>query len=84
MQALHERYFPRMLDGVGRWPADEIAAGRIRDLPVVPLLQQMIGPLALHLRLRPVAEHLDGADLPATEDTVEIFAEAFLRAVGRP
>jgi len=44
----------------------------------------MIGPVALHLLLRPVAEHLDGMDRPATEETVEIFAEAFLRGVGRP
>ena len=83
VQALHERYFPRMLDGVGRWLASEIEAGRIRGLPVVPLLQQMIGPLVFHLLLRPVAEP-GGTDLPTTEETVEIFAEAFLRAVGCP
>lgn len=50
----------------------------------MPLLQQMIGPTVFHLLLRPVVEHLDGPELPTTEETVEVFAEAFLRAVGRP
>ncbi|MGW5431821.1 hypothetical protein ACWET9_32165 [Streptomyces sp. NPDC004059] len=35
--------------------------------------------MAFHLLLRPVAEHVDGTDRPATEETVEIFTEAFLR-----
>ncbi|WP_328733837.1 hypothetical protein [Streptomyces bobili] len=44
------RCFLRMRGGgVGRWPAGEITAVRIRDLPVMPLLQQMIGPLVSHL-----------------------------------
>ncbi|MGW5462633.1 hypothetical protein [Streptomyces sp. NPDC003996] len=40
--------------------------------------------MAFHLLLRPVAEHVDGTDRPATEETVEIFAEAFLRGFARP
>lgn len=84
VQALHERCLPRLLDGVGRRLTSEIAAGRIRDLPMVPLLQQMSGPLVFHLLLRPVAEHPEGAGPPTTEETAEIFAEAFPRAVGRP
>ncbi|CAM5718533.1 hypothetical protein SGLAM104S_09418 [Streptomyces glaucescens] len=71
VQALHERYFPRMLHGAGRRLLGEVAAGRIRDLPVVPLLRQMVGPLAFHPLLCPVAEHLDDTNLPATEETVE-------------
>lgn len=81
VQALHQRYFPRMLDDIGQWLASEIAAGRIRDLPLLPLIQQMIGPVLVHFLLRPVTEHLQGADLPATEEAIEVFAQAFLRAV---
>ncbi|WP_370666209.1 hypothetical protein [Streptomyces sp. IBSBF 2507] len=84
VQALHERYFPRLLDRLGGWLAEEIAAGRVRDLPVVTLAQQLIGPLVFHLLLRPVAEHPGGSASPGTEDAVEIFAELFLRAVRRP
>lgn len=84
-QALHERYFPRILDGVGGWLTAEIAAGRIRDLPVPPLVQQMIGPLLLHFLLKPVAALRDDAsEVYETEDTIELFAQAFVRAVGHP
>jgi hypothetical protein len=33
---------------VGEWLAAEIAAARIRNLPVPLLLQQMLAPIAVH------------------------------------
>jgi hypothetical protein len=78
------RYFPRALDSVGGWLAAQVRAGRIRDLPVPLLIGQLIGPLAVHLLLRPAIDHTPGPDLPSVEETREMFADAFLRAVAAP
>lgn len=73
----------RMLSGIGPWMRHQIAAGRIRDLPVTMLVQQMAFPMLLHFLLRPVlADVLD--DLPPSEETCEIFTQAFLRAAALP
>ncbi|MFF2330526.1 MULTISPECIES: TetR/AcrR family transcriptional regulator [unclassified Streptomyces] len=84
VQAVYQRFFPRLLGGIGQWLTGEVAAGRIRDLPLLPLMHQMTGPVLLHFLLRPVTEQLPGANLPTTEEVVEVFAQAFLRAVARP
>ncbi|MEU2977361.1 TetR family transcriptional regulator [Streptomyces hirsutus] len=84
VQSVYQRFFPRLLDGVGQWLTEEIAAGRIRDLPPLLLIQQMAGPVLSHLLLRPAAAHLPGADLPSTEEAIEVFAQNFLRAVALP
>ena len=78
------RYFPRALDSVGGWLAAQVRAGRIRDLPVPLLIGQLIGPLAVHLLFRPAIDHTPGPDLPSVEETCEMFADAFLRAVAAP
>jgi AcrR family transcriptional regulator len=78
---IFQRYFPRSLDSVGGWLAAEVRAGRIRGLPVPLLIQQMIGPLAVHLLFRPAMERGAGLDLPSVAETCEVFADAFLRAV---
>ncbi len=62
----------------------EVRAGRIRGLPVPLLVQQMIGPLAVHLLFRPAMERGAGLDLPSVAETCEVFADAFLRAVAVP
>ncbi len=74
------RYFPRVIDSIGGWLASEVRAGRIRPLPMPLLIQQMIGPLAVHLLFRPAMTQRPGLDLPGIEETCEVFAEAFLRA----
>ncbi|MFJ9552625.1 TetR/AcrR family transcriptional regulator [Nocardiopsis sp. NPDC101807] len=76
--------FPRMLAGLGAWLAGEIAAGRIRDLPVPLLMQQMIGPIAVHSILRPALRGVPGANFPDPEETCAVFADAFLRAAAIP
>ena len=79
---IFQRYFPRVLDSVGSWLAQEVQAGRIRPLPVPLLIQQLIAPLVVHLLLRPAIAHGMGWDLPSLEETSEIITQAFLRAVG--
>jgi hypothetical protein len=81
---IFQRYFPRALDSVGGWLAAQARAGRIRDLRVPLLIQQLIGPLAVHLLFRPAIEHTPGPDLPGVDETCELFADAFLRAVAMP
>ncbi len=78
------RYFPRALDSVGGWLAAEVRTGRIRALPVPLLIQQLIGPLGVHLLFRPAMARRAGADLPSVEEACAVFADAFLRAVAVP
>ncbi|WP_185893553.1 TetR/AcrR family transcriptional regulator [Streptomyces sp. WAC08241] len=82
VQAVFRHAFSRMVEGVGTWFTGEIAAGRIRDLPPLLLVQQMLGPLASHFLMRPAAAHLSVTDLPSHEEAVELLADNFLRAVG--
>ncbi|WP_329612331.1 TetR/AcrR family transcriptional regulator [Streptomyces brevispora] len=84
VQAMYQRFFPRLLDGVGRWLTEEMAAGRVRRMPLLPLMHQMTGPVLFHFLLRPATEHLPGADLPTPEETIEVFTQTFLRAVATP
>lgn len=80
-QAVVQYFVPRMLAGVGQWLAGEIAAGRIRDLPLPLLIQQMISPIAIHTMVRPAVEHIPEVELPELDQTCTVFADAFLRAV---
>lgn len=75
---------PRLLAGLGAWLAEEAAAGRVRDLPPMLLTQMMTGPIFHHFLLRPVTSQVAAADLPSKEETIETFAQAFLRAVALP
>ncbi|WP_234352202.1 MULTISPECIES: TetR/AcrR family transcriptional regulator [unclassified Streptomyces] len=83
VQAVFRHAFARMVEGVGTWLTGEIAAGRIRDLPPLLLVQQLLGPLASHFLMRPAAAHLSATALPSPEEAVELFADNFLRAVAR-
>jgi AcrR family transcriptional regulator len=77
------RYFPQALSGVGGWLQAQVHVGRIRDVPVQLLLQQLIGPLLAHLLMRSalpgVADH--EAEL---ERICSVFTSGFLRAVAVP
>lgn len=75
---------PRMLSSLGQWLTNEIAAGRIRDLPLPVLIQQMIAPILMHTALRPAGAHVTGLTLPELHQSCTIFAEAFLRGVCIP
>jgi AcrR family transcriptional regulator len=73
---------PRMFSVIGHWLSSEIQAGRIRDLPVTLLIHQFTAPLVVHMLLRPVAADAEVTDLPDVNQTCDIFADAFVRAVG--
>ena len=73
---------PRLLAVIGPWLSAEVAAGRIRDLPIPVLFQQMIAPIAMHTMLRPTLESLPAIELPPLAECAEMFADAFVKAVG--
>jgi hypothetical protein len=78
-----QHHLPRMSASVSRWFAAEIEAGRIRELPPLPLMQQLIRPLVLRVLLRPSTEQLPDVPVPPLDEVCDTFAAAFLRAVAR-
>lgn len=81
---LVQRYFPRALHSIGGWMAAEVAAGRVRDVPIVLLIHQLIGPLVVHLLSRPMLPPGEVAAVPDMEQVCQEFAQAFVRAVAVP
>ena len=79
--ALLQYHVPRMLAGVGQWLAGEVIAGRVRDLPLPLLIQQMLAPIAIHTMVRPAAVNIPEIDLPELDQACVVFADNFLRAV---
>jgi AcrR family transcriptional regulator len=79
VQALAQHTAPRMLAGLGQWLAAEVAAGRIRDLPLALLIQWMIAPIAVHTMLRPAVDNVPEVNLPELDQACTVFADAFLR-----
>ncbi|MEU0487914.1 TetR/AcrR family transcriptional regulator [Nocardiopsis sp. NPDC006139] len=77
---LTSRFFPRMLAALGGWLHREIDAGRLRDLPVPLLAQQLVGPAVIHFALRPALAGVPGIDFPDVEETCAVLGDAFLRA----
>ncbi|MGA5196549.1 hypothetical protein [Streptomyces exfoliatus] len=84
LQPLVRYAVPRLFAGVGRWLTTEIAAGRIRDLPLLLLIQQMSSPLVTHLLLRPATTQIPDLPSPTIEEACTVFADNFLRAVAIP
>jgi AcrR family transcriptional regulator len=81
-QSLVEHAGPRMLGVVGRWLATQMHAGNIRDLPIPLVAQQLLAPMILHLFTRPLAETAAAISLPDVDIVCDVFADAFVRAVG--
>lgn len=81
---LFARYFPRVLDSVGDWLSAEVEAGRVRPLPVVVLIQLLIGPLVVHVLSRPLLTRAHGTNMPDLDGACEEFGRAFVRAVAIP
>ncbi|WP_446724965.1 TetR/AcrR family transcriptional regulator [Nocardiopsis sp. N85] len=75
------RFFPRVLAALGGWLSREVAAGRLRDLPLPLLVQQLIAPVFVHFALRPALTGVPGIDFPDVEETCAVLRDAFLRAV---
>ena len=73
---------PRVLAVIGQWLATEVKAGRIQDLPIPLLIQQLLAPMVIHMMLRPSESKLPGIDLPDLESVRDVFTDTFLGAVG--
>ena len=73
------RYFPRARASVGGWLKTHMEAGRIRNMPIPLLLQQLLGPMLAHVLMRPALAGEVDPDQACSE-----FTAAFLRAVGTP
>ncbi|MDP4511797.1 TetR/AcrR family transcriptional regulator [Nonomuraea turcica] len=71
---------PRMFASLSTLLTSQIEAGRLRPLPLPLLIQLMIGPLAVHMLLRPTLQDTLGDLLPPVEEVSRTFAEAFIRA----
>jgi AcrR family transcriptional regulator len=81
-QSLLNYKVPQVLAVLGQWLTTEIEVGRIRDIPLPLLVQQLLAPLVVHMMLRPNAINLPGLDLPDVETACDVFTDAFLRAAG--
>jgi AcrR family transcriptional regulator len=79
--ALIEHGALRLVAELSSWLDDEVAAGRIRDLPRAVLIQQLISPISVHCMMRPGLENFPQVALPGLGETCDIFADAFVRAV---
>ncbi|GAA1393570.1 TetR/AcrR family transcriptional regulator [Luteococcus peritonei] len=76
---------PRIMAAFGGWLAGEVAAGRVRDLPLPLLLQQFGGPILFHVAINPVMSGVLGPDRAvSSEQAVRTLADNFLRAVATP
>nr|WP_276599043.1 TetR/AcrR family transcriptional regulator [Nannocystis sp. SCPEA4] len=81
---IFQRFFPRLLASVGSWLTGHVHAGRLRPLPQPLLLQQLIGPLAVYMLVRPAWGRALPGELPDVEVACDVFTDNFLRAVATP
>lgn len=70
-----------MLDVLGTWLDAQVERGRIRDLPTPLLIQQLMGPMVMHMLTRPALSTVAVIDLPDIDTTCEAFTANFVRAV---
>ena len=73
---------PRVLAVIGQWLKTEIEAGRIADLPIPILMQQLLAPMVIHMLLRPGEENIPNIALPDLDTARNMFTDNFLKAVG--
>jgi hypothetical protein len=81
VQSLAHQKVPQLFGVIGQWLGGEVRAGRIRDLPVPLMMNQLLAPMMMNMLLRPAMSGLPFVDMPDVEQTCDIFAEAFVRAV---
>jgi AcrR family transcriptional regulator len=84
VQSLARYAVPRMLGTLGGWFEAEIRAGHMRDQPVLVLAQQLLGPIVIHMLMRPAFPDVPGLTLPDIDNVCEAFAANFIRAVATP
>ena len=81
VQSLVNRQSPQLFATVGAWLSAEIRAGRIRDLPLPLLISQFLAPIVMQMLLRPALSAQAYLQMPGIEQTCDVFADAFIRAV---
>ena len=81
IQNLLHRKAPPLLASLAAWLSGEVKAGRIRDVPLPLLIQQLIAPVAIHMLMRPSMHTIPGLQLPDLDTICAIFTDTFLRAV---
>jgi AcrR family transcriptional regulator len=81
VQTLSQHAAPRMLDVLGTWLNTQVKRRRIRDLPTPLLIQQLMGPMVMHMLGRPALTALDVIELPDLDTTCTELAANFMRAV---
>jgi AcrR family transcriptional regulator len=81
IQNLLSHNAPRILASLGAWLSGEVAAGRIRDLPLPLLIHQLLAPIAIHMLVRPAVPQLPGLELPDIDTVCDVFTDTFVRAV---
>lgn len=72
---------PRLLGSIGGWLTSEIEAGRIRNISLPLLIQQLIAPVAVHMLVRPAVPQLPELEMPDIATVCDTFTDTFLRAV---
>lgn len=81
VQSLFAYTGPRMLGVLGSWLEAETRAGHVRKLPELVLLQQLLGPMLIHMFMRPLAENIPSVPLPDIDTLCDLFAENFILSV---
>jgi AcrR family transcriptional regulator len=81
VQTLSQHAAPRMLQVLGAWLNAQVQKGRIRDLPVPLLIQQLMGPMVMHMLTRPTLVNLAVVELPDLDTTCTELAANFVRAL---
>ena len=84
VQSLTRYAAPRMLGTLGAWFETEIRAGRIKDQPLLVLIQQLLGPIVIHMLMRPAFPDALEFMLPDIDSICEHLAANFLAAVAIP
>jgi AcrR family transcriptional regulator len=81
VRTLSQHAVPRMLEVLGTWLNTQVQRGQIRDLPMPLLIQQLMGPMVLHMLGRPALTNLAVVELPDLDTTCAELAANFIRAV---
>lgn len=81
VQALSRYAAPRMFGTLGAWFDAEIRAGRIRAQPLLVLAQQLLGPIVIHMLMRPAFPDVPGLKLPDVDVVCQEFTTNFIGAV---
>lgn len=81
VQTLTQHATPRMLEVLGVWLTAQVQRGRIRDLPLPLLIQQLTGPMLMHMLSRPALDTVAVIELPDLDTVCTVFADNFVRAV---